>query len=233
MKKAKGKKESLPHYLGHRTRLRERFIKQGIEALQDYEVVEMLLTFSIPQKDVKRIAKELIKKFGSIKGILDATAEELKSVPYVKDKTIELIAFIKEIGIIYQKQKAQEIPVSKTPKELIDYCIKKIGYKKEEEFRVIYLNSRSVIIGDELISEGTIDRTTVYPRKVMEKALKNKAYSLIFTHNHPNGNPEPSQYDINLTKALDIAARSLNIIVYDHIIVAENSYFSLKEAKLL
>lgn len=240
MGRDKGKKENTPHYLGHRKRLRERFLKVGIESLQDYEIIELLLTFSIPQRDVKPIAKELLKKFGSIKGIFDASSEELKSVPYVKDKTIDLITFVKEISAIYQKEKVREKPILKTSQELANYCIKKFGYKKEEEFHVIYLDSKLSIIqeevrfpGKEVHFKGTIDRAAVYPRKIMEEALKNKAYALVISHNHPDGNPQPSDYDINLTKVIDLAAKSLGLILYDHIIVTSNTYFSFKENKLL
>jgi len=208
-------------------------MKHGIESLQDYEVVELLLTFSIPQKDVKPIAKDMLKKFGSLKGIFEALPEELKVFPHVKDKTVELITFVKDVSALYQMEKAKQSPISKMPKELISYCIKKIGDKRDEEFRIIYLNSKFSIIDDDTVSKGTIDRTTVYPRKVMEMALKHKAYALVFAHNHPDGDPQPSDYDINLTKALDLAAKTLGIIVYDHIIVTPRSYFSFRERKLL
>jgi len=233
MVRKESKHVTKPHYLGHRERLRERFMKHGIESLQDYEVVELLLTFSIPQKDLKPTAKDLLKKFGSLKGIFDAPPEELKIFLHVKDKTVELITFIKDVSALYQMEKAKEKPISKTPKELIEYCIKKIGDKKDEEFRIIYLNSKFSIINDDTVSKGTIDRTTVYPRKVIEMALKHKACALIFTHNHPDGDPQPSDYDINLTKALDLAAKTLGIIVYDHIIVTPSNYFSFRERKLL
>jgi len=227
------KHSTKPHYSGHRKRLRQRFMKHGIESLQDYEVVELLLTFSIPQKDIKPTAKDMLKKFGSVKGIFEASSEELKVFSNVKDKTVELITFIKEISALYQMEKAKESPILKTPKELIDYCIKKIGDKKDEQFRVIYLNSRFSIIDDDVVSKGTIDRATVYPRKVMEMALKKKACVLVFTHNHPDGDPQPSEYDINLTRALNLAAGTLEIMVYDHIIVTPSNYFSFREKKLL
>ncbi len=229
----KSKHSVKPHYLKHRKRLRERFMKHGIESLQNYEVVELLLTFSIPWRDTKPVAKDMLEKFGSIKGIFEASPEELKTFPYVKDKAVELITFIKDVGALYQMEKAKKSPISKTPKELINYCIKKIGDKKDEEFRVIYLNSKFSIIDDDTVSKGTIDRTTVYPRKVMEMALKKKACALVFTHNHPDGDPQPSEYDINLTKALDLAAKALEIMVYDHIIVTPSNYFSFREKKLL
>lgn len=226
------------HYLGHRERLRKRFIELGIESLYDYEVVELLLTFSIPYRDVKPIAKQLLEKFGSVKGIFDASPEELKKIPYIKDKTADLICFIKEISALYQKQKASEEPIAKAKEGLIEYCIQKIGTRNDEEFHVIYLNSRLQMVKDsefikEFVSRGTIDRAPVYPRKVMEEALKNKAYALVFAHNHTNGDVQPSEQDINITKILSASAKALGITVYDHIIVSGTMYFSFREKGLL
>lgn len=225
--------ESKPHYIDHRKRLRNRFMQQGLEALYDYEVIEILLTFAIPRRDVKPIAKNLLKKFGSLKAIFEADEEELKTVLYVKDNAVELIRFIKEVSILYMKQKSMEVPVDFSNERLIKYCIEKIGNKTDEEFRVIYLDSKYSIIGDDAISEGTMDKINVYPRKVMELALKNKAYALVFTHNHPNQNVQPSEQDIKLTKALILAAKSVGISVFDHLIVSQNSHFSFREEGLI
>jgi DNA repair protein RadC len=227
-----------PHYLGHRKRLRARFIERGIGSLYDYEIIELLLTFSIPYRDVKPVAKQLLDNFQSIRSIFDATPEELKKIPYIKDKTVELIHFIKEISAVYQKQKASEESVATSRKELIEYCIQRIGWEKDEEFHVIYLDGKFAIMKDkefmrDFVSKGTINKASVYPRKVMESALKNKAHALIFAHNHTNGNLQPSEQDINLTKALSLAATTLGIIIYDHIIVSGNEYYSFREKGLL
>jgi len=228
------------HYLGHRKRLRDKLTQSGIENLQDYEIVELLLTFSIPQRDVKPIAKELLKKFGSIGGIFDASPDELTAIPYVKDKTVELVAFIKAVSAIYRKEKATERPVTETLSGITSYCIEKFGDKKEEEFYVIHLDSRFSLMqressypGREFHFSGTIDRAVVYPRKIMEDAIKSKAYALVIAHNHPNGSLQPSDYDIKLTRALDLAAKSLGLILYDHLIVTSSSYFSFRENRLL
>ena len=227
------------HYLGHRKRLRKRFEELGIGALQEYEIVELLLTYVLPQKDVKPIAKELLSKFGSIKGIMDADENELKSVKYIKDKFVTLIKLIKEINIIYKKQKSLETSLLTSIEEIAEYCIEKLGNKKEEEFLVIYLDSGFRIQKEEnfpakeFYFSGTINRTVVYPRKIIEEALKRKAYALVIVHNHPNGIVEPSEYDKNFTKLLDMALKPLEILLYDHIIVAGNSYFSFRKANLL
>ena len=227
------KEEKVPDYLGHRRRLRKKLMVHGIETLHDYEIIELLLTFSIPYRDVKPIAKELIKKFGSIKEIFDAPPHKLKDVKYVKDNTVELIKFIKEVPVLYQKQRAQATTITKTPEELIEYCIRNIGNKKDEEFRLISLDTNFGMISDDLISIGTIDRSFVYPRKVMETALKRKAFAIILVHNHPDGHPEPSEEDITITKALEIPAKILSLTIYDHLIVSNGSYFSFKVNNLL
>ena len=228
----KGNKDK-PHYLDHRSRLRDRFIHQGINGLQPYEIIELFLTFVIPQKDVKPAAKEAIDKFGSVKGFFDADENELSQIPFFKDKALALRKFIKEISLLYYKQQAEQIPITQSKEELISYCIAKLGFQPNEEFWIISLDSKNAIMKENLISKGLSDKTTVYPKQVIEKAMKNGASSILLLHNHPNGNPQASEQDITITKAIEIPARVLNISIYDHIIVAEDKYFSFKENKLL
>ncbi|MCL6495906.1 MAG: DNA repair protein RadC [Ignavibacterium sp.] len=227
------------HYLGHRERLRKRLMQTGSGGLQEYELVELLLTYVLPQRDVKPIAKELLNKFGSIKGIFDANEEELKSVKYIKDNFVSLIRLVKEINAIYSKQKALKKPAFESIEEIAKYCIEKIGHKEEEEFLVIYLDSGLRIQNEkdfpakEFYFTGTIDKTVVYPRAIIEEALKRKSYALILVHNHPNGKLEPSEYDKNLTKVIEIAAKSVGIILYDHLIVTSDNFLSFKKERLL
>jgi len=226
------------HYIGHRTRLRNRFM-QDSTGLQEYEIVELLLTYVIPQKDVKEIAKELIHKFGSIRGIFDASEEELESVPYIKDKFVTLLKLIREINAIYRKQKASEISVSQSIEEVVQYCIEKFGDKKEEEFHVLYLDSTYKIQIEkafplnEFYFTGTVDKTVIYPRQIIEEGIRKKAYGVLLVHNHPNGLLQPSEYDKSLTKVIDLSTRAVGMILFDHIIVASSGYFSFKEKKLL
>lgn len=227
------------HYLGHRKRLRQRFNSIGPHSLQEYEIVELLLTYALPQKDVKPIAKKLIDKFGSIKGIFDAPEEELQSIPFIKEKFVTLLKLVREINAIYRKQKALEIPVTEGIEDIALYFMEKFGDKKEEEFHVIYLDSNAKILQDnyfpanEFHFAGTVDKTVVYPRKIIEEGLKLKAYGIIIAHNHPNGKLEPSEYDKNLTKAIDIATKSVGMVLFDHIIVTSTGYLSFKKEKLL
>ncbi|MBW6480296.1 MAG: DNA repair protein RadC [Bacteroidales bacterium] len=230
---AKKNNTDKPHYLDHRSRLRDRFIQQGISALQPYEVIELFLTFVIPQKDVKPAAKEAIDKFGSVKGFFDANEKELSQIPFFKDKALALRKFIKEVSLLYYKQQAEQLPVTQSKDELISYCKAKLGFQPNEEFWIISLDSKLAIIKEDMISKGLSDKTPVYPKQVIEKAMKNGASSILLLHNHPNGNPQASEQDITITKAIEIPARVLNISIYDHIIVAEDKYFSFKENKLL
>jgi len=228
-----GNKISKPHYLEHRTRLRNRFLDQGINSLQPYEIIELFLTFVIPQKDVKQAAKQAIEKFGTIKGFFDAEEKELSQIPYFKDKALSLRLFIKEVALLYQKQQAELMPISQSKDDLINYCKNKLGFKKNEEFWLISLDSKNAIIKENLISKGMSDKSPVYPRQVLETAMKNGASSILLLHNHPNGNPQASEQDITITKAIDIPARMLNMTIYDHIIVAGENYISFREQRIL
>lgn len=227
------------HYLGHRKRLRDRFNKIGEHSFQEYEILELLLTYALPRKDVKPIAKELLNRFGSIKGVFDAPEEELHKTRFVKEKFSTLLKLIKECNAIYRKQQAFTVPVTSSIDEVATYCVEKFGYKEEEEFHVLYLDSNLKIKTEdsfplkEFYFSGTIDRAVVYPRKIIEEGLKQKAYGILIVHNHPNGKLEPSEYDKNLTKVIDIATRAVGIILFDHLIVTSNNYLSFKKEKLL
>jgi len=227
------------HYLGHRKRLRERFISGGAENLYEYEIVELLLTYAIPQIDVKPIAKALLNKFGSIKRIIEAPEEELRTTPFIKDNFIVLLSLIREINSITLKQKIIDKPVLNSIEEIASYYIEKFGNKEKEEFHVIYLNSKFNIISDnnfplkEFYFSGTIDKAVVYPRTIIEEGLKRKAYGIILAHNHPNGELQPSEPDINITRIIDIAAKSIGMILYDHLIVSSTNYLSFKKERFL
>lgn len=227
------KNKPKPHYLEHRARLRSRLIEQGINSLPQYEIIELFLTFVIPQKDVKSAAKQAIEKFGTIKGFFDADEKELSQIPYFKDKALALRLFIKEVALLYQKQQVEQIPVTRSKEELVKYCKEKLGFKKDEEFWMISLDSKHAIIKENLISKGLTDKAPVYPRQILETAIKNSASSILLLHNHPNGNPEPSEQDITITKGIDIPARVLNISIFDHIIVAGENYFSFRDQKII
>jgi len=222
-----------PHHLGHRDRLKARFERAGIAGLQDYEILEIILFYALPRKDVKPLAKELMKRFGSLKGVLDAGHEALKDIPGIGRHTAVLFSIVRDLGSLYLRQRAEEHEQISSTKELIDYCLSSMGGLKDEHFAVIYLNARNRIIKVETIQEGIVNQAVVYPRKVLEKALKHKASAIILVHNHPSGHVRPSDADIRLTRVLQDAARVMDIVLHDHLIVGENRFFSFREEGIL
>ncbi len=222
-----------PHHLGHRDRLKNRFERAGIAGLQDYEVLELLLFYALPRKDVKPLAKDLMKRFGSLKGVLDAGNEALEGVPGIGRQVVLLFRLVRDLGSLYLRQRAEEKEQISSTKELIDYCLSSMGGLKDEHFAVIYLNARNKIIRVETIQEGIVNQAVVYPRKVLEKALTHKASAIILVHNHPSGHVRPSDADIRLTRVLQDAARVMDIVLHDHLIVGENRFFSFREEGIL
>jgi DNA repair protein RadC len=229
----KSAKPAPPHYKGHRERLRARFLNGGPESLQDYELLELLLTYAIPMQDVKPLAKDLLSRFRSFAGVLDASPNELVKVDHVGEYTATLIRLVKACAEYYLKEEViQRRSIPSLP-ALVDYCRTSMGGLQDEQFRVIFLNSQNEIIAEETIQEGTVDQTVVYPRKVLEGALKYKATGLILVHNHPSGKLTPSTADRELTRAIIQAAQPLAITVHDHLIIAKQGYYSMAEHHLI
>ena len=224
---------SKPHYHGHRARLRGRFLQGGAAALQDYELLELLLTFAIPYSDVKPLAKNLIAHFGSFGQVLDATPEALMEFMGLKEYSACLINLVKACHEVYLKEEALKRQRILSLDVLVDYCRTAMGGLKDEQFRVLYLNSQNEIIAEEILQEGTVNQTVVYPRKILELALKHKASGLILVHNHPSGNTTPSASDKELTQTVVRASKALNLTVHDHLIISRHGYFSLAEHDML
>ena len=221
-------------YLGHRKRLRERYVKNGYEALQDYEIIELLLTFVKQRVDTKPLAKQLIKKYGTIEEILKADIKDLKEIEGVGDITAVFLNFIGDIAACSFKDKAEKQKISfKNKNQLISYLRNDIGFSKNEEFKVLFLNSVNEIIETEILFTGTIDKSAVYPRKILERALYHNARSIVFVHNHPSGNVSPSEKDIELTEEMKKFFKIVDINVLDHIIITKNSHFSFLEEGII
>lgn len=221
-------------YLGHRKRLRERYAKNGYEALQDYEIIELLLTFVKQRVDTKPLAKQLIEKYGTIEEILKADIKDLKETEGVGDITAVFLNFIGDIAACSFKDKAEKQKISfKNKNQLISYLRNDIGFSKNEEFKVLFLNSVNEIIETEILFTGTIDKSAVYPRKILERALYHNARSIVFVHNHPSGNVSPSQKDIELTEEMKKFFKIVDINVLDHIIITKNSHFSFLEEGII
>jgi len=223
----------IPHYKGHRERLKEKFIHAGVAAFHDYEIIELLLSYAIPRRDVKALAKDLMQTYGGFKGIMDADISELAQISGIGDHTAILIKLIKEINALYLKAKAKEKPQISCTSELLRYCHTRMGGLKDEQFCVIYLDAQNQLIDMETLQQGIVNQAVVYPRQVLESALRQKATAMILVHNHPSGHVKPSDADVRLTRTIQEAARMLEILVHDHIIIGENRFFSFREEGMM
>lgn len=217
-----------PDYLGHRKRLRERFLTGGGKDMADYELLELLLTIAIPRRDVKPIAKALIRKFGSFARVVNADMEELYEVPGVKESTYTVFRMIVAAleRITWQNLHENELPVLLTADALIDYCRATMAFSDVEELHVIYLNSKLHVMKQELMQRGTINMVSVHPREVVKAALANKSTSIILVHNHPSGDVTPSQADIQITQQITEACSTIGVKVIDHIIISPIDAYS-------
>jgi len=211
---------------GHRKRLREKFIKSGLKGFHDYEIVELLLSLGTPRKDCKQQAKEAIKKFKTLRGVLEAPREELQQIDGIGAHSAFGIKLMQEVAREFLKEKIIDKPIYKSSQEIFDYLYHSMRDLKKEVFKVIYLNSQNQIIETEDLFEGTINSSSISTREVIESAIKYNAASLIFIHNHPSGNPEPSQSDKEITRDLVYAGSIMRIRVLGHIIIGNNRYFS-------
>ncbi len=221
-------KQNSPHYLGHRDRLRQKVLTFGADTLQDYELLEFLLTFAIPRKDVKPLAKEMIDFFGSFADVMEASPEELKHVKGIKDSAAALICAVRASAVRLAKNRISSDPVIKDWNSLINYCKVDMGQKKSECLRVLFLDSRMRLIKDEILQKGSVNQTPVYPREIAKRALELGASSVVMVHNHPAGDLRPSKNDITITKAVMNALASLDISLIDHLIVSKTGHVSLK-----
>ena len=224
-----------PHFHGHRQRLRDRFTKSGLVGFADYEVVELLLTLAIPRADVKQPAKALLARFGNLRGILDAPLAELQAVSGIGTVTPVALRIIREVASLYLQQAAEAHDALTDPHVLVRFWRLRIGALANEVFQVGYLDSAYRLLRDgiETLEEGTIDRAAVYPRRVIEAALRRGAAALVFAHNHPNGDVQPTEQDKILTRALVLAATTVQIKVLDHLIVSPDHAFSFRQEGLL
>jgi DNA repair protein RadC len=221
----KGKKP----YEGHRERLRQRFINTGFEGLHDYEIIELLLTYAIPRKDTKPIAKALIERFKTLKNVLDAPIDDLGKVEGMGKNSAVYIKMMREMVTQYFKDRAKEQKIFKTLEELITYLRAVIGGKTNEVVHVLYLNSKNELINAENLSEGTVSEAVAFPRRIVEGALKYGATSVILAHNHPGGVAEPSEGDDRLTEAVKEALKTVGITLQEHVIISEEGFYSYRK----
>ena len=218
---------------GHRKRLREKFITSGLAGFHDYEIVELLLSLGTPRKDCKQQAKEAIRRFKTLRGVLEAPPEELQQIHGIGPHSAFGIKLVHEVAREFLKAKIIDKPIYKSAKEIFDYLYHSMRDLGKEVFKVIYLNSQNQIIETADLFEGTVNGSVISPREVMEGAIKHNAVSLIFVHNHPSGDPEPSDSDKNVTRDLVYAGSIMQIRILDHIIIGENRYFSFASEGLI
>lgn len=220
---------------GHRERIRKRYIKSGLEGFNDYEVLELLLTYSIARKDVKPIAKELIEKFGTIDEIAKSDVKSLLEVDGIGEGSAVFLKLIGDIALTLYREKIEDkdILTIKSKNSLLSYLRGEIGYSPREEFKILFLDSSNKLIASETLFYGTIDKSAIYPREIVERVIKNRAKSVIFAHNHPSGSISPSKKDIELTQYMYDSLKLLEIRLLDHIIITKNSYFSFLEEGLI
>lgn len=226
-----------PHYLGHRERLRERFMKSGADALNDYELLEVLLFMAIPRRDVKPLAKSLITTFGSFAEVISADPVRLADFFGKSEKTAENVVaafkIVQASALMLMRENLASKPVISSWQALLDYCRASMAYNQTEQFRILFLDRKNIIIADEIQQQGTVDHTPVYPREVIKRALDLGASAIILVHNHPSGDPTPSREDITMTQHIIDAGKKLGISVHDHVVVGKKGHASFKTLGLI
>ncbi len=222
-----------PHYLGHRERLRQRFLAGGAEAMPDYELMELTLFAAVPRRDVKPLAKALISRFGSFAEAIAAPRERILEVEGASDSVATHLKIVEAAALRLAKTRLLGRPALSSWPALIDYCASAMARSPKEEFRVLFLDRKNVLVADEVQSTGTIDHTPVYPREIVKRALDHGAAALILVHNHPSGDPTPSSADIAMTRDVVEAAKALHILVHDHVIVGRSGHASFKALGLI
>lgn len=232
-KKSKAAKKPKPHYHGHRDRLRKRFAEAGAEALADYELLELYLFNSIPQGDVKPTAKALIAQFGSFAEVCSAPTHRLTEVKGVGPKTALDLQILKAAALKFGQESVLGRPILSSWSALLDYCRSAMQFEGVEQFRVLFLDRKNCLISDEIMGKGTVDRAPVYPREIIKRALALESTAIILCHNHPSGDPTPSQSDIDVTKQIILAAQPLDITVHDHLIIGRDNIASFKTLGLI
>lgn len=222
-----------PHYLGHRDRLKTKFKTKGADALEDYELLELYLFRSIPRRDTKPIAKDLIRKFGNFSAVISANYIRLIEVKGVGDAVAKDIMLINAASLRMMQNDLTDKPILSSWSALLQYCQAAMAYKTVEEFRIIFLNKHNRIIVDEVQQHGTIDHTPVYPREVIKRALELTASAIVLVHNHPSGDPTPSPGDIKMTNQIIEAGKPIGISVHDHLIISKVGHTSFKANGLI
>lgn len=221
------------HRSGHRARLRARFLADMGSAMPDYELLEMLLFLAQPRGDTKPVAKALLARHRTLAGVLAADPHDLTKTPGIGESAVTAIKVARQIGLRMTREEVIDRPVLTTWEKVVAYCHASLAHEATERFHVLFLDIQNTLIADELQQRGTVDRTPIYPREVVKRALELNASSIIMVHNHPAGDPSPSAADIAITRELVDAGKPLGISIHDHIVIGRTGHASLKSMGLI
>lgn len=223
-----------PSYIrDHRARLRDRFLSGGADAVADYEILELLLFSAVPRQDMKPLARELLETFGDLNGVLSAPIPRLEQIKGVGRAVIAQLKVTEAAAHRMARARVLRHHVLSSWDALLDYCHTVMAHRDTEQFRVLFLDRKNVLIADEAQAKGTVDHVPVYPREVVKRALELNASALILVHNHPSGDPTPSDADIAMTQQIEMAAQPLSITVHDHLIIGRSRELSFRATGLL
>jgi DNA repair protein RadC len=226
-------REDKDRHLGHRQRLREKFLQGGLDGFLEYEIVELLLALGTPRRDCKRQAKEALREFKTLGGVLEASPLDLQRIRGIGPHNVFGLKFVQEVSRRFLRDRMMSRPYCRSSREVFDYLYHALRDLRKESFKVLFLDAKNQILEEKTLFEGTVDSSAVYPREIIKDALRFEASSLIFVHNHPSGDPEPSLCDKEITRDLVGAARLMQIKVLDHIIIGNNCFFSFSDHGLI
>lgn len=229
-----GQKAKQPSYLrDHRRRLRDRFMQGGASAIPDYEMLELVLFRAIPRQDVKPLARKLIERFGDFNGVISAPTARLSEINGVGDAVVTELKIVEAAAHRLARARVLQRHVISSWDAVLDYCHTVMAHRDTEQFRVLFLDRKNVLIADEAQAQGTVDHVPVYPREVVKRALELNASALILVHNHPSGDPTPSDADIQMTNQIDQAAGALGLTLHDHLVIGRSRELSFRAQGLL
>ena len=224
---------AVPGAEGHRSRMRDRLLRAGPDALADHEVLEMTLFLALPRRDTKPIARALLTRFRSFAGCIAATPQELREIEGLGEAGVAALKTIQAAALRLMRAEVIDQPVLSSWQRLMEYLTAVLARERIEHFRVLYLDTRNRLIADEAQGRGTVNATPVYPRELVRRALELHATALILVHNHPSGDPTPSQQDIQMTRAIRTAAEPISVTLHDHIIIGNARWVSLRQEGLI
>ncbi len=225
--------EDKPHYLAHRDRQRAKFAASGGDSFMDYELLELFLFNSIPRRDVKPVAKELLKTFGNLGEVCAAPLHRLTETKGIGEKTALDLKLLHAASVRMGRESVLGRPILSSWTALLDYCRSAMQFEPVEQFRVLFLDRKNRLIADEVLGRGTIDRAPVYPREIIKRALALESTAIILAHNHPSGDPTPSQSDITMTNEVISVAKAMGVVVHDHLIIGRENVVSFKTLGLM